>query len=136
VPPQPLPIPKHGDFKSSVVPGTIARMPSAVFKNMPILVKYRFRLSSPCSVRVMFNTPENCRVWLDNEFAFGRECGRMAPSFHRAPINQYKDVLLAAGVHELLAAIDCPPPQRQIAQWVVGIGDAATMQWIPDVFKI
>jgi ADP-ribosylglycohydrolase len=94
---------------------------------------FRFKLQRKQLVRVMFNTPANSRVWIDGRYAFGREGGRMAPSFHRCPINQYKDIELLAGKHELLvgiAPIDC---EKHI-DWVIGIGDFNSKQWLTHVW--
>jgi hypothetical protein len=54
----------------------------------------------------------------------------MAPSFHRCPVNQYADMELDAGEHELLAGIACAGNEKEIS-WVIGIGDLETKQWLP-----
>ena len=95
-----------------------------------LMMRFRFRLDEDRKVRIMFNTDANCRVWIDGNYAFGREGGRMAPSFHRAPCNQFKDLELAQGTHEFLAGI-APIDDREKISWVFGVGDAQTKQWIP-----
>jgi ADP-ribosylglycohydrolase len=94
------------------------------------LMRFRFRLDAPRRVRVMFNTAANSRIWLDGDYAFGREGGRMAPSFHRAPPNQFADIDLDGGEHELLAGV-APLEGQSRLDWVVGVADAATMLWLP-----
>jgi ADP-ribosylglycohydrolase len=94
------------------------------------MMRFKFVLKEKQQVRVMFNTHSNSRVWIDGEYAFGREGGRMAPSFHRCPINQYADMELDAGEHELLAGIACASNEKEIS-WVIGIGDLETKQWLP-----
>ncbi|MDD3694386.1 MAG: ADP-ribosylglycohydrolase family protein [Lentisphaeria bacterium] len=96
------------------------------------LMRFSFTLEESAHVRVMFNTPANCRVWLDGVYQFGRAGGRMAPSFHRCPINQYKDLWLAAGEHELLAGI-ASDNERELIEWVFGVGDLETKQWMTAV---
>lgn len=82
----------------------------------------------------MFNTPENCRVFLNGEFAFALECGRMAPSPHRVPKNQAVDVELNAGRHTIVAVMRTPEPRKQI-EWVVGLSDRSNNnQWILRTF--
>jgi ADP-ribosylglycohydrolase len=96
------------------------------------MMRFHFQLDAPCRVRIMFNTAANSRVWLDGNYAFGREGGRMAPSFHRAPPNQFTDIGLSAGQHELVAGVAPLEGQSQI-DWVVGIADASTMLWLPEI---
>lgn len=114
-------------------PGTQARMSRRAFTGEVLLVSYPFTLSAARRVRVMFNTRERCRVWLDGTYRFGRDGGVMTPSFHRVPRDQFADLDLTAGPHELRAAIARPSEDRE-AEWVVGIGDAVSKQWLPDVF--
>jgi ADP-ribosylglycohydrolase len=93
------------------------------------MMRFKFKLAESQIVRVMFNTPVNSRIWINGKYAFGREGGRMAPSFHRCPINQYKDIELDAGEHELLAGI-APVNGEKNIDWVIGIGDVKTKQWL------
>lgn len=96
------------------------------------LMRFHFKLKSRQKVRVMFNTSSNSRVWIDGEYAFGREGGRMSPSFHRCPVNQYKDLALEAGEHEFMAGV-APTSNEKTINWVMGIGDVVSKQWIHDV---
>ena len=98
-----------------------------------MLIRYKFELESTRTVRVMCNSGSNVRVWVDGLYAFGRECGRMLPSFHRLPVNQFKDMELSAGTHELVVGIRPNENEREML-WVVGIGDRADFQWIPHAF--
>jgi hypothetical protein len=98
------------------------------------MMRFSFKLKRKQAVRVMFNTSANSRVWIDGEYAFGREGGRMAPSFHRCPLNQYKDIELDGGEHELLAGIAPAGKEKEIC-WVVGIGDGTSKQWQHDVWS-
>ena len=94
------------------------------------LLRFHFQLKKKGKVRVMFNTSANSRVWLDGKYVFGSEGGRLAPSFHRCPINQFRDLELETGSHELLAGI-APLADEKKLEWVIGIGDAKTKQWLP-----
>lgn len=97
------------------------------------MMHFTFKLEQKQTVRVMFNTPANSRVWIDGEYVFGREGGRMAPSFHRCPQNQYKDIELDAREHELIVGI-APIDISQNIDWVIGIGDLNSKQWLTDIW--
>ena len=97
------------------------------------MMRFNFELEESREVRIMFNSASNNRVWLNGEYIFGRESGRMAPSFHRAPVNQFTDTELEAGKHELLVGV-APANNEKEIKWVIGIGDAKTKQWL-NVFK-
>lgn len=116
------------------LPGTVGRLPVNEFAEDVLLLRYRFCLSSPRTVRVLFNTPQECRVWVDGAFAFGRDGGVMAPSFHRVPKDQFTDLTLAEGEHTLSAAVR--RPETGAAEWVAGVADKPTMQWIPEGFSM
>ncbi len=123
-----------GNAETLVFPGTMGSVPVARFApDQLLLLRFRFRLEAARAVKVMFNTPENCRVWIDGQYAFGREGGRMAPSFHRVPLNQSAQRSLAGGMHEILAGI-APRSGADVLEWVIGVGDACTNQWLPGVF--
>jgi len=119
---------------SLILPGTFATLPAGAFQGGVLLLRYTFRLERPQDVRVLLNTREACRVWVDGAYAFGREGGQMAPSLHRVPQGQATDLMLTAGEHVLLAALRCPADGRD-AEWVVAVGDAHTKQWLPGVFR-
>lgn len=111
--------------------GTWVRMKTDAVSKNAIFVEYTFELAVESSVRVLFNTPENCRVFLNGEPVFAREEGRMAPSPHRVPINQAVDVTLEKGRHTLLGVLKTPEPRRAI-EWVAGVSDRENNdQWIP-----
>ena len=95
------------------------------------MMHFSFELENKQIVRIMFNTPANSRIWIDGVYAFGCEGGRMAPSFHRCPLNQYKDIELASGKHELLVGI-APMPNQKSIDWVIGLGDPVSHQWLAD----
>ncbi len=107
---------------------------SEVPVNSLYVMEFRFELKTRQDVTIMFNSPENTRVWLDGEYLFGREGGRMAPSFHRCPPNQYKKITLEAGEHKLLAGI-APWTDNPKLEWVMGIADQKSRLWIIDNLK-
>ncbi len=112
-------------------PGNFATLPSSEFPHDKLLMmRFRFELEEARLVRIMFNTNANNRVWIDGAYAFGREGGRMAPSFHRAPCNQFEDMELAAGTHEFLAGI-APLDGIETISFVFGVSDRKSRQWIP-----
>jgi len=123
-----------GQWEPVEFPGHICRMPaSKVPPDSIMLIRYKFKLEAKSTVRVMCNSSSNIRVWVDGLYAFGRECGRMLPSFHRLPINQSKDMELSAGIHELVVGLH-PNKNEQEMLWVAGIGGIADCQWIPRAF--
>ncbi len=115
--------------------GTFATLPAQEFEDEYLLLEYPFSLAQNRAVLVMFNTGEPCRVWVDGQFLFERDGGRMAPSLHRAPPQQKAVVELPAGSHSLVAAVR-RPRDRERAEWVVALGDPQTKQWIPDAFRL
>lgn len=127
----PLPdaVPRFLAPSRMILPGTVGRLESSEFTQNVLLLRYHFVLPEDQDVRVMFNTPEGCRVWVDGQYAFSRAGGVMAPSFHRAPQNQFADLSLRAGKHTLIAAVR-KPAMRAEAEWVAGVGDRKTMQWL------
>jgi ADP-ribosylglycohydrolase len=122
------------EMSEASFPGTIGTDHSADFKAGMMFVEYTLHLKKETNARVFFNTNENCRVFLNGSYVFGRECGRMAPSAHRVPINQSVDTVLSAGEHRLTAVI-ARPTEDQPIEWVVGVADRDDNdQWIPFVF--
>jgi len=115
--------------------GTIGRMRYNDFKDDVLLLRYRIIMADTRKVRLMLNSKQNCRVWLDGVYQFGRESGRMEPSPHFAPIHQRQDLELNKGTHDILVALKRPLP-GQTAEWVVGVADQLTMKWIPGVFCV
>ncbi|MBC2593870.1 ADP-ribosylglycohydrolase family protein [Ruficoccus amylovorans] len=114
--------------------GTHVSLDSSNFDKEAVVVEFSFRLERPTHARVVFNTHENCRVFLNGEYVFGRECGRMAPSPHRVPNNQSIDVQLGAGKHTLVAILKTPEFSKLI-EWVVGVSDCDDNdQWVPDIW--
>ena len=111
------------------LPGALVTMQADEFENDIMLLKYTFKLDKNREVRAVFNCSGNCMVWIDGTFAFGRECGRMAPSAHRCPINQYADTEFSAGSHELIAAVYKPKKDESV-EWVCFLADGNDHQWI------
>jgi hypothetical protein len=110
--------------------GSIGYLPSDNFQDEVALLRYKVNVEEARRIRVMFNTRTTSRVWVDGNYAFGRTGGLMSPSFHRVPQGQSADMEMAAGEHEIIAAI--VRPKDRTAEWVVGAASADTMQWIPE----
>jgi ADP-ribosylglycohydrolase len=122
------------EMKTVYFPGTIGTFNSADFEAGMMFVEYTIKLVRETNARAFFNTNENCRVFLDGKYIFGRECGRMAPSSHRIPINQSANVTFSAGIHRLTAVIVRPAEDKEV-EWVAGVTDRNNNdQWIPNVF--
>ncbi len=117
------------------LPGTVAQFDTKDIPAGAVFVNYGFALKQDAFVRVLFNTEENCRVFVDGEYRFGRECGRVAPSPHRVPINQYCDLHLTAGEHTLTGVVQ-KPLNKSTIEWIVCVSDKnRNDQHIPNVWK-
>ena len=115
--------------------GNYGSIPASIVPTDSIyMMRFYFELEKDQKVRIMFNSSSNNRVWINDEYIFGRETGRMAPSFHRAPLNQFADMELKAGKHEFLVGIAPADNEKEIS-WVIGVGDAETKQWLPNAFN-
>lgn len=105
-----------------------------------LLLEYTVDLPASGSYRVMFNTTEQTRVWVDRVYAFDRdltwrgEPGQLWPAGQEPPLHQSTVLTLEKGEHTILAAVRKPPHPRA-AEWVVGVMDATTDQWVPDAFR-
>lgn len=119
-------------FKLSL-PGTHVKMMFDKFKDKAVMLKYKFKLTKAGEVRVVFNSHQQNRVWLNGKFIFGRDGGKMFPSPHSVPLNQSDVVHLEKGIHEILAVV-ARPEENKFAEWMIGIADAETNEWIPNVF--
>ena len=111
--------------------GSWVSMDKDCFADEALIVKYRIFADKDCSVRILFNTESNCRVWVDDNYCFGRECGRMAPSPHYAPINQFADIELKQGWHNIFAAIE--RPKTGSVDWVFTVADSKTRELMPQL---
>tara|TARA_R100000027_G_scaffold61554_3_gene52984 strand:+ start:13651 stop:15105 length:1455 start_codon:yes stop_codon:yes gene_type:complete len=122
-------------MKRVVFSGTWGALETVGVKKNAIFLEYTFELREEVRARVIFNTHENCRVFLNGEPAFAREAGRMAPSPHRVPPHQAIDIDLPAGEHTLVAVLRSPEPRKRI-EWVVGVSDRDNNdQWIPGIWS-
>jgi hypothetical protein len=124
------------EMKPVVLEGTYARMNASAFEAGMMFLEYTFELNKETNARVFFNTGGNCRVFLNGEFVFGRECGRMAPSSHRLPISQSVDRTLPGGRHVVTAVIAKPVAEPTV-EWVAGVADRDDFnQWVPHAFVV
>jgi hypothetical protein len=122
-------------MKTIAFSGTVGRFNRADFEAGALVVEYSFELKKETNARVLFSTAENCRVFLDGDYAFGREGGRVAPSPHRVPVNQAVDKILGAGMHTVAGVIARPSEEKEI-EWIVGVADRDDNdQWVPNVIS-
>lgn len=113
-------------------PGTTGLLPTEIFGGDAALIRYTITLPEARTVRVMFNASAANQVWFDDKPVFSTTETRMAPSFHRVAEDQRADLTLEAGKHQLIAAIRKPQSGLYL-EWVVGMADAGTLQWLTDV---
>ncbi|OHB57807.1 MAG: hypothetical protein A2Y12_17270 [Planctomycetes bacterium GWF2_42_9] len=115
--------------------GTIVELDYKSLRYPTIMVKYKIKISKQQLVKIMFNTPEMCIVWIDGQFAFRYDQGGLwLPSFNRQPLNDKCILTLDAGTHEIIAAISRPATPSSL-KWAIGVADARTNAWLPDVFE-
>ncbi|WP_116952718.1 ADP-ribosylglycohydrolase family protein [Jiangella endophytica] len=114
------------------LPGTWVRLPRTEFDDAILLLSYPLDGRGREHVRVMVNCTEHFRAWLDGEYLFGDQGSQyLFPSPHSAPLGQFTDLRLPPGEHVLTVAIRRPPPARAVAEWVVGVAELPSCQWIP-----
>ena len=101
--------------------------------NSLYMMRFRFTIEEPKMVRVIFNCNAVSRVWVDGVFQFGRDGGWMAPSYDTVPLNQFCDMELDAGIHELVAGVALGSPEENI-YWVMGVANCSDCQWLPYAF--
>lgn len=132
-----LPIPEYLHLdKEYTIPGTFNYLDAfEVPPNSLYMMRFQFTIDETKKVRVIFNCNATSRVWVDGVYRFGRDGGWVTPSFDTVPHNQYCDITLEGGVHELLAGVaPVPAKPSETILWVMGIADCADSQWLPYAF--
>ncbi len=122
-------------LKPILLPGTHTTLPASVIADDALVVSYTFNLRAARNVRLMFNTRQACKAFIDGKPSFTSKGGPMAPSFHRVPNGQFQDLTLEAGRHEF-TIVAHKPANGTDAEWVVGVGDGKDHQWIEDAFIV
>ena len=97
------------------------------------MMKFHFTIEEKKKIRVIFNCNAISRVWIDGEFAFGRDGGWMSPSYSSVPLNQYADIEVEAGIHTLVAGV-APNQVNEDIYFVVGAANCSDKQWLPFAF--
>ncbi len=116
--------------------GTWVRKPRAEFEDRLLMVEYTLNGRGRREVRLMVNSTEDYRVWLDGEFLHGAQgSGLFFPAPHMAPVGQYVDVELAEGDHVLSIAFKRPPAHRETAEWVSAVVERPSMLWIENALR-
>ena len=133
------PLPRLGEMHAVELPGSVAAWPATRFDGGTLVVRYRFAFDAPRKVKVLFNSPEPVRVYIDGRLALHREGGRMCPAMHRPPANQMARREFTAGTHEVVALIDRPPEARDVS-WVFGLGtdsgNNVCDDWLTDIYRV
>lgn len=123
------------EFTPATLPGTWVRMPAADFEDRILLLKYQLVGRGREQVRLMFNSTEHYRVWLDGDFLWGAQGSTYQfPAPHAAPVGQTHDFTLSDGVHELVIAVRKPPAERETAEWVIALVELPSALWIENAF--
>jgi ADP-ribosylglycohydrolase len=122
-------------FTPVTLPGTWVRRERDAFEDRILVLRYRVTGRGRQDVRLMFNSTEHYRAWLDGEFLFGAQGSQYQfPAPHAAPVGQFHDFALSDGVHELVVAVRKPPPTRDVAEWVIGLVELPSALWIENAF--
>ena len=118
------------------LPGACASLPGEAFKDAAAAIRYRLEEPEGAGRRVMFNFNGPCKVFIDGNLAFASEVASpLVPSFHRCPKNQFADLTLSKGVHEVVAFIKSPA-EGQMATWIFGVGEGhPSFQWLEVVYR-
>lgn len=124
------------DTREVTLPGLVGRWP--VPPGQILMVKYRVHLAEARSAKLIFNTPQACRVWLDDQPLLARDAGAYVPAFHRTPLHQSAIVQLSQGPHTITAAIKATEASPEVT-WVIGLGEdtahPVAANWLIDVFE-
>lgn len=101
-----------------------------------LAMKTRFSLPGGQRVRVVFNCKTWMRCFIDGKLRFNREGGEFMPASHRTAMNQFCDIELAAGSHELYVQLMNNGDAHYEAEFYFGVAGAEDKLWIPDVFSL
>lgn len=126
--------PWPGEPHTRMLPGTWVRMGAEEFDDELLMLRYDVDTKQVGRVRVMVSTDLDCRVWLDESWLFGRDGGPVFPAPHMPRLNQFADVDMVPGRHVLTVVVR-RPEQGGVGEWIVGIADAGTKEWIPDALR-
>jgi ADP-ribosylglycohydrolase len=136
LPPIGAPIPPlTRPFAPSTLAGTWTRLARSKFDDRILMLTLTLNSRGREAVRLMLNSTEHYRVWLDGEFLYGAQGSQFQfPAPHMAPVGQFHDFDLTAGDHELCIAIKRPPLGRDTAEWVLALVERPSMLWIENAF--
>lgn len=124
------------EVTATTLPGTWMRMPRSDFEDSLLLVRYSVDSRGRDEVRLMFNSTEDYRIWLDGEYLHGAQGSNlMFPAPHMAPVGQFLDFIMKSGPHVLTVAIRKPPERRDIAEWVIALVEMPSALWIENAFR-
>lgn len=124
------------DYTDGTLDGTWVRMPRTEFEDRLLMVEYTLNGRGRRTVRLMVNSTEDYRVWIDGEFLHGAQGSALFfPAPHMAPVGQYVDFELPDGEHTLSLAIKRPPATRETAEWVTGLVERPSMLWIENALR-
>ena len=114
--------------------GTWSRLRAEEFEQDLLLVRYAVDAGDVRDTRIMVASDLMVRVWLDDEWLFGRDGGHHFPTPHMPRLNTFADVELTAGRHELTVVLH-RPEAGTVGEWVVAIADSRTSEWLPDALR-
>jgi len=136
---QPQRSPRVDHWQPVTLPGLVVQREADAARPGDVVLRYPVSLPVEQEVRVVFNSHEANRLYIDGKLAFSGSTGRMCPAIHRPPADQHIDLTLAAGTHELVAVIQRIDPARPL-EWFCGIGDVTSGplcgHWLPEAFTL
>lgn len=127
---------EHAVFRDSSLPGTWVKFPRADFEDTILLLRFHFDARGREKARLMFNSSEHFRMWLDGKYFHGAQGSQyMFPAPDKAPLGQFVDFEPTPGVHELLVAVKKPPAERSEAEWILALVEQPSAMWIEHAFR-
>jgi len=136
LPPVGSALPEGITYEDAELDGTWTRMPRTAFEDRILMLTFSLDGRGRENVRLMFNSTEHHRIWLDGEFLHGAQGSQfMFPAPHMAPVGQYVDFTLSPGSHELTVAVKQPPQERETAEWVIGLVELPSALWVENAFR-
>lgn len=133
LPPVGAALPTDLDWHEATLPGTWVRMARDEFEDRLCYLHYRIHPHGRPRVRLMVNSTEHYRLWIDGVFVHGAQGSQYQfPAPHMPPVGQYVDLELSSEAHDLVLCLKKPPTTHAFAEWVVALAELPGFMWVPD----
>ena len=136
LPPPDADVPDGLAWQPATVPGTWVRRAREDFDDRILLLRYQADCAGYRAVRLLLNCNVDCRVWWDGRPIHAAQGSRlMWPVTHTPPVGQFVDFDVDTDRHELVIALKRPPADEPVAEWILGLTQRPSFQWIPNAFR-